>query len=435
MKQERLIKPEFGEIEKELTFLSEITGLPISLKSIFPELVGLNERPVERENPYEIVFELGSADERYEIRITITFSNEWSDEWLPVTSWSVIYNNEVIHRAGDSVHTSKSFWKNDLTDTGRLRKYLLEETLHIVGGINVETGLMDFETYTLEGLQDKDSYFENIYLVLMTHMRQIGTEMPPILIKRPGVAEAMESGDIDVIDRITKTIEMFEMPGYDQRCQAHILREIAGIRKNTNWEKNKRDPRVALTETFPGLEVEVIEKGKSVYPPSNILVVENDLNVYGEFTSTIQEALSRDRRYKGTQVIRHFNLPFCIDLVRTGKIDLIICDWSKPSNWEALMLGGERNPFFDLTQGDIQGILELDGARLEIGSPDGSVIDPKDLKEIAERIDIRFRWMEAIASACVEEGLTLPPHFIVRNKFELGQIAQIISQKLGRSIN
>ena len=86
--------------------------------------------------------------------------------------------------------------------------------------------------------------------------------------------------------------------------------------------------------------------------------------------------------------------------------------------------------------GNSQGVVTFgeDGQK-QIETPDGRVFDNDTLREEAKKIDIRSRWMDMIADACVNAGVTVPPHFIVRGGFELKQISAIISQKLGRPIS
>ena len=426
---------ELGEIEASLVFMSEITGLPVLSRSVFPELEGLGGKTRDK-TPFSLNLVLGTSGNKYEINIGVLFTDEWTEgEWLPTTKWRVSYNDEEICRQGVSVDCSLGFRKNQLEDKVQIMSYLLKELRYMVGGINPEVAFMDFENYTIEGLRDRDGYFRNIYLVLMTHMKQRGLSLPPILAKRPDIQEAMNAGRIDALERIIGGIRLFDIPEYDLRCQTHMLREIEEIIKQTRWERARRDPATPLVESFPRIDITLIERGEPVFPPVNILVVENDLNNFGLFTDRTVAALEKDGRYRGSALIKEFNLPSCMTLCETGKVDLLIFDWTSPSYEEALMVRGDRNRFFDMYYGDSQGVITFGkGGQVHITTPDGKTHDDDSLREKAEMIDIRSRWMDMISDACVRAGTIPPPYFIVRSEFELSQINDIISQKLGRPI-
>lgn len=435
MRKEGPKTAELNEIEASLAILSEITGLPVKSRSVFPE-VGLDCRTRDK-TPYNLDLILGTGDDKYEINVGIIFTDEWTDgEWLPTTTWSVSYNGEEICRKGTSVDCSYNFAKNELGDKGQILSYLLKESRYIIGGISTDVDFMDYENFTVESLGGKDGYFNNIYLVLMTHMKQRGLSLPPILAKRPDIRKAMTAGRTEDLERIIGGIRLFDIPEYDPRCQAHMLREIEEIRKQARWENTRRDPAVPLIESFPGIDITLIERGKPVFSPVNILVVENDLNNFGLFTDRIVMALEKDGRYRGSVLIKDFNLSYCMSLCETGKVDLLILDWTSPSYEETLMIRGNRNPFFDMVHGNSQGVITFDeDGKVHIMTPDGKTHDNNSLREEAERTDIRSRWMDMICDACVRAGTTPPPHFIVRSEFELSQINAIISQRLGRPIS
>lgn len=426
MKKEGLKNGELGEIGANFVFLSSITGLPVTERLVFPE----------GETSYNLKLVLGSGNERYEINIRIVFTDEWtSGEWLPVTAWNVSYNDEEIYRVGGMVDIINGFRDSDLKNTDKVGSYLLREIGFIFGGLNMEIDFIDYERYTLESLRDGDDYFRNIYLVLMTHMKQRGLSLPPILSKRPNIREAMFAGETEALDRLVAGISLFDMPYHDSRCQSHMRYEIEEIKRKTGWERRRRDPKVSLSESYPGINITKIELGKPVFPPVNILVVENDLYNSGLFMNRTMAALEKDGRYRGSALIKEFNLPSCVTLCETGKVDLVIFDWTSPSYEEALMLRGDRNPFFDMFYRNSQGVVSSDSdGQKQFGTPDGRVFDDETLKKEAEKIDIRSRWMDMIADACVNAGTTVPPHFIVRNASELSQIGVIVSQKLGHPV-
>ena len=436
MNKEGLKNRELGGIEDIIVFLSEITGLPVTSRSVFAELLEL-EGGTRSEAPFSLNLVLGTGDNKYEINVRIIFTDKWTEgEWLPTTSWDVSYDGKEIYRMGGMVCCSHSFGKNELGDKVQIMSYLFKEARFIFGGIDTEAAFMDYENYTLKSLKNEDDYFRNIYLVLMTHMKWRGLSLPPILARRPDIREAMSAGKIEVLERIIGGISLFDMPGYDQRCQTHMLREIEVIREQARWEKNRRNPMVPLIESFPNIDITIIEKGKSVFPPVNILVVENNLNNFGLFTDRIVVALDKDGRYAGSVLIKEFNLPSCMTFCETGKIDLVIFDWTSPSYEEALMVRGSRNPFFDMFHGNSQGVVTFgEDGHEQITIPNGRVFDNDALREEAKRIDIRSRWMNMIADACGNAGVAVPAYFIVRGEFELSQINAIICQKLGRPIS
>ena len=63
----------------------------------------------------------------------------------------------------------------------------------------------------------------------------------------------------------------------------------------------------------------VISEGKTPLHPSNILVVENDLNCPGGFIQIVAEKLENDGGYRGDRLIREINLPESMQLCATCK--------------------------------------------------------------------------------------------------------------------
>lgn len=429
------IQPAIKSAEKVSNFLSDITGLPIAAVQAFPELAALEKnRSGSSGKGFNYRLVLGDPGDSYEIKVVVDLEDEWTPgELLPSTGWRVLHNDREILKHGASVDCSTSFRPKDLVDSAKIGKYLGQELQAATGGPNTELPFMNFERYTTESLGDQDNYFASIYLALMTHMKKRGLQMPPILSKRPEIVKPMSFGDTEAVDKVLAAVLLFEGSGLDVRCQAHMKHEAEVIRSQAKWEHCKRDPAVDLTTVFPDLDAQVIKKGKAAPHQYNILVVENDLYHSGDFMDEVVERLGNDGRYRGSRIIREVNLPSCMELCETGKVDMVLLDWSTPSPEEALMVRGNRNSWFDLVNGDTQAVLDLDGNGMQIGLPDGRVLSKDELGEEAEELDIRSRWAEMIASACRDSKVEPPPHFIVKSRGEMRDLAKIVSQKLGRT--
>ena len=419
--------------ESTSKFLSDITGLPIASAQAFPELTVLREDNIDRDKKdfsYHLV--LGETDNSYEVRFDVDLTDEWTPgKWLFNAGWQVLHNGQQVFKRGYA-DCSRSFRKRDLTDTEMVDGYLDRELQAIVGGPDTEVPFMDFESYTNESLGGQDSYFANVYLALMIHMKERGLQMPPILSKRSEIAKPMASGDIESINKALSAAMLFEGSRFDAKCQAHIGYEAELIRSRTKWENRKHDPAVDLAESFPALEMRVISEGKIPLHPSNILVVENDLNCPGGFIQIVAEKLENDGGYRGDRLIREINLPESMQLCATGKIDMVLFDWRDPSFEEALMVNRDRNPWFDLANGAIQGTLGLGEDGIKYGFSDGRVLTKDELAEEADKLDIRSRWADMIADACRESKVEMPPHIIVRDRGDISDLVKTISQKLAR---
>lgn len=429
------IQPAIKSAEKVSNFLSDITGLPIAAVQAFPELVALAKRKHKSgDSGFNYRLALGNPGDSYEVRVAIDLKDDWTPgEWLANTGWQVLHNGREVLKRGTYVDTSTSFRSEDLTDPAKINEYLDQELQAVIGGPNTEIPFMNFERYTTGSLGNEDSYFAIIYLALMADAKERGLPIPPILSKKPEVARPMSLGDTETVDKVLAAAIIFEGSGLDARCQAHMKHEAEVIRSQAKWEHRKRDPAVDLTESFPDLEMQVIKEGKTAPRPYNILAVENDIYHHGDFIEEVVEGLGKDGRYRGARVIREVNLPACMQLCETGKVDMVLFDWSKPSSEEALMVRGNRNSWFDLVNGDVQAVLDLDGDGMKIGLPDGRVLFKDDLPKEAEELDIRSQWAGMIADACRHSKVEPPPHFIVKSRGEMRDLAKIVSQKLGRT--
>ncbi|NTV23643.1 MAG: hypothetical protein HGA85_04685 [Nanoarchaeota archaeon] len=257
--------------------------------------------------------------------------------------------------------------------------------------------------------------------------------MPPILSKNPQLQIAMRRGDIDLANKVLAQETILKGGNYPIRCQAHMFAEAEKIREFTLYMKQRYDPSVPLTEKFTDVDTSRI-KGKATFRNYNILVVENDLDMYGHFTRRIVSALDSDGRYGGTQVFSDYNLHSCMQLCETGQVDLVLFDWTNPSIYESLMVGGGTHiPGESFGRKDTTLSFDDDGGIYGL-TDDGSMFDEDKLREEAERLDIRSLWMDKISAYCLEAGKQPPPYFIFRSGAEYRDISKIISQKLGNSI-
>ncbi len=384
-----------GEFEDKAIFFSEITGLPITHLNAFPEIKNTRFTGSPSE-VFTYTLVLGKQPESYQVDILINFSDEHTEgeTYLPTKSWRILFNEKEIFRVGGMTNVSGEIQKDVLNNKPDFTKLLLEEFERATGGVDSETPFMDFERVSLSSLKDSDSYFENVYLVLMTHMKSRGLKMPPIISKSPKVMELVNSGKVEELQKLLASAVIVNQG--IPRIKSHIGYESKVILEKAKWEKDKRDPNVPLTQTFSHLDLYKVEKGRKVFGPVNILLVENDLNNYGFFRDKVTLQLERDGRFKGANVITEVNLSACMQMAESGKIDLILFDWTKPSYEEILMFRGNTESLFD-----------------EYDHP-----------------DIRNKWMEKIAEVCNASGVKIPENAIIRSDTEIGNISQIAANAL-----
>lgn len=422
-----------GRAESTSKFLSDITGLPIASVQAFSELTTSGEDKSDRdEKDFSYHLVLGDTGNSYEVRFDVDLTDKWTPrEWLFNTEWQVLHNGQQVFKKGFT-DVSRSFRQRDLSDVGKIDSYLDNELQAVVGGPDTEVSFMDFESYTSESLKGRDGYFANVYLALMINMKERGSQMPPILSKRPEIIGPMAFGDIEAVNKALAAITIFEASGLDAKCQAHIGYEADSIRSRAIWENRKRDPAVDLAESFPNLETTIVGERETGSQPSNILVVENDLSLPGNFAKMVVGALRNKEGYQGARIIREVNLSSCMQLCATGKIDMVLFDWRRPSSEEVLMVKGERNSWFDLANANAQGVLNLDENRIEYGLSDGRVLSQDELIEEEGKLDIRARWADKIANACRESKVEAPPYIIVRGREEILELTKTISQKLAK---
>lgn len=432
-----------GEMEQISDFLSGITGLNVTNIKNFPELklspnISESDHGVaKQEIPFTYHLALGRKGDQYTIDFAMVFTDDWTPgRWLPNVKWTVSYNGDEIFNVGGMVCTSKVLRHTDFGNRQKVESLLVDELKHHVGGPDTEVPFMDYESYSLASLKKENSYFENIYLVLMTHMKERGLQLPPILSKREYIKGPMLAGDVNTVNQILSSLLSFESQNFATNIQAHMKAEAQAIKEHTLWEAKKKDPTVPLEVAFPHTKVTKIEKGNSIFPGYTILAVENDLRNYGAFSQTIARSLDADARYKGSKVITEYNLHACMQLCASDRVDVILFDWTNPSHEEVLMVRHEDpNPFYQMYHGSAQAVLTIDDEGIVASTQDGKLLDAKAMKEESERIDIRNEWMNMIKAACAKSGVQAPPCFIVRSGAELQDLAKIVCQKLGKSIS
>lgn len=434
MSPERAI---LNNTEKFSSFISGITGLQISKLKAFPELDLPMENPhsgEERQFTYEL--DLGGKDNHYKIAFAVVFCDRYTPGiWLPDVKWEVIYNDKEILDAKGAINTSQELKKTDFSNRVKIHSLITKELEHAVGGPDTEIPFMNYETYSLASLKGEYRYFENIYLALMTHMKEKSLPMPPILSKRDYIREPMLAGDIQKINKVLSTVISFE-GSTDKRVRAHMEAEAEVIRKHALWEAMKKNLDIPLEDAFPYAKVADIKEGRSAFGEYSILAVENDLRNYGFFPRMVLKSMEADGRYKGSKVISEFNLPACIEICKSGRIDVILFDWSNPSPEEVWMVKSETtNSFYEMYHGKAQTVLSLDDQGIQAATPDGKLLDWEATKKESERVDIRNKWMDMITVACEQSGVEPPPFFTVRSTAEFKDIAKIVSQKLGKPVS
>lgn len=414
----------------------DISGLPIKEYIEFPEIELLSaDKKNPHTGPFTFHLVIGETGSQYDLKMSMSFDNGYKHEdWNLNSSWQLDYNNETLYQeeSGKNIH---QFTYNDIFNPMKIRRVVYEEALHIIGGPDTETAFMDFESYSLESLHHENSYFANVYLVLLTHMKERGLTMPPILSKIPDIKNSMDIGDINEINKLLSTYILFGSSIYDERCRAHIRAEIDEIKKVTLIQNQKRNKNIPIEKAFPYADVIPIKIGVQHFNPYTILVVENEIRSYGLFTQIVKRALEKDGRYLNTVLISEINLSCCMDFCQCDRIDLVLFDWTNPSYWEVLMMqSGYDNPFYRMMFGDTQAVVNFSEEGPLFNVPDGRLFDEEAMKEEEKRINIRSKWMQMIEMSCSKQGVIPPPYFIFQSMNEQHDITKIISQKLRNSL-
>lgn len=425
------MSPDNPEIRATINLLSAITELPVTALSVFPQAVMLKDQRWPSADP-SLTFRLELGEGEYALQAAIKWSQEYDPGcWLPTTSWNVSRGPRTIFDHGQWTNVTGEI-SAALPDAGILMgQYATGELPRLVGGPTAEVPFMDFERVTLAGLEGDDNYFVSAYLALMVDMKERGWQMPPILGKRPEIAQAMRSGDMATLEARLAAALIFEGTQLPPRCQAHMQLEAQEIRARGGWEMQARDPEAALVASFPWLQSQTIESGRQADRPYNILVVEGELGS-NELTTEVIAQLETDGRFGGTAVIRQVNLPDCMALCRTGKIDVVLfdsTDWRSLA-WEVLHVQTDRNPLFDMLYGNTRAVIDFGEDEPVVGLGDGRVLSSDQLAAAAEKLDIRRLWMNRIEASCREAKVEPPEYFVFRSQAELPDASKIISQKL-----
>ncbi len=413
--------------------LSAITGLPITDSADFQEpdqTLGITNQTFTTETIF------GNPTEQYRLAINVAINDRWGNIWCPKVSWSVSYNGQCLFQKTTAVYISDRFSHDDLSDNHKVEAYLSELSAQIIGGLRPELSYMDFESWNLKEIQENQSLYANAYLIIMVHQKERGLAMPPILLKNLDIKTAMALGDEATLNRLLAGITLFESASLDQRCQAHLFAEAQVIREQAALIKRRRDPAVPLEEVY-NLDIATVEAGSTIFGPHNILVIEKDLKHRGYFRDFVLTALEVDGRYKDSEVMVEISLPDCLDLCSSGRIDLVVFDWTPLDFWELLRVQGAINSLFNLVYGDnnSRAHLSLDGSgQLQADLADGQHFNEQTMKEAAEHLDHSRLWMSTIADACHQAGFLPPPYFTARGFQEKVNIGNIISQVLGHPL-
>lgn len=418
--------------------ITEVTGLPVLSCISFPELQETKERTgKERAFRYTVQATIGSEAEKYNLDYSIVLAEGYTpNTWVPKTSWSISFNGNEIYRYA-MTSTSNRLSASEVRDQHTVESCIRDEFIKYLGGPTTTVPFMDYESYSIEALtHGYENYFANMYLLIMTHRKELGHQMPPILSKRPEIISAMNDGNIEKINKILATITLFESTSYDDACRTHLQTEASIIRRDTTSIYRQKDRRVPFIEAFPRADVLDIggDRTKS-FPPYNILVVEDDTNSYRLFTNNVLKQLQDDGRYGGSQLITDINLSRCVNFCTSGRIDFILFDSRHPNPFEILNITGNTNPFYTMMHGHSQGAIAFTDDGFQIALPNGKLFDQDSAIEEANRLDIRSLWMSKIANACENEDVIIPPYFIIHSDAEYQDIGKIISQKLGNSIS
>jgi hypothetical protein len=399
-------------VEKKANLLSGVTGLPITKK--YADLI----ETVDAASMHYILA-LGTE---YKIDI-IDFTTVDDHGYEANINWTLTFNGRLITRKGFNIGST---YKNTP------RNITFRNVSDCLGGVDSETAFMDYERYSSSSLEDnaKDSYFQNIYLMIMTHMKERGMKMPQILSKNGDVRKAMNSGKVEELKLLVRSAMEEEA---DSRCLAHMLAESEVLADQAESIRQRRDRSIDLFEKFTDLTVKKVP-GEKILPPYNILVVENEAP-FGHLTRLVAQRLASDGRYGATNLIMDYNLSACMQVCETGQISLVMFDWSTPSYEESLMFGGSADSIYKMLNGNSQGMIDLSGGNPMFSRKDGREFNLDELKEEAEQVDVRNEWMALISRACSAANVSPPPHHIVRSEREFPYLDKIVSLKLGNMLN
>lgn len=401
-------------------FLSDITGLPIVDQTLLPELAlgyERDENDVTRAHTFKVV--LGEEGDQYLVDCNVSFPDEWNTRgtYTPDVEWYVSYNGELLNN-GEYL-TGGSVFPEDLKDPDIMNDVVLDHLRQPFGGPDTEVAFMDYEYHTLEGLKGDESYFSNIYLTVMTHMKERGLEMPPILSKDESLRRAMKLGDTKEVGRLLSAAQV-AAKDVDPRIQAHIRYESNVIREETEHNHTKRNPFVPLEQGFPYMQFEEIEEGDAPFGRLNILAMQNDLHSGTTFPNQIAAALRKDGRFAGSKVFHGFQIGELVRMGETGKVSIVVFDQLEPDLWELPYLQGGSSP---------QAVFSSDGD-FEFKLGNGKHLSREEMEDAVRSMDMRQPWMDTLATYCKEMGTEVPPHITIRTRQGLGIVAKMIAASL-----
>ncbi len=420
------------KLAKKEDFLSAITGLPITGKTLVPEDPGhIFKTPFNPDEPacilpFSYSLTLGSGEDSYSLDIEIIHKDR-GEVYAPSVSWSISRNSKELASSEYTTFGVNAFSPSELTPA-ELKRARIETLLSEIGGISAgrhEVPFMDYESFSVDSLNNGDaSYFRNIYLILMCNMKERGLQMPPIISKSHNLSQTMEKGDVEGIEKqLSLQLASLRLQ-LDDRSYQHVLAEAECIRGYTMQQQKWLSPRVPLTEKVRRACYTILPGMPHNGRKYNIFAVENDLSNYGKFTDGVIESLKKDGRYGGSAVWKEENLPSLMDYCNTGQVDILLFDWRNPSYEEMLQFRGDYPA----------GISYSESGELEYHLSDGSVRNEEEMEHAAEGTGIRDRWMDMIENTCIEKGVATPPHFIILYESELRDISKIVSQKLGLTL-
>lgn len=349
---------------------------------------------------------------------------------MPIVGWEVRYNGLPINKPHKWVNAS--FDSSQFYVSQKLHDYLWDDFRHAVGRPDKEIAFMDFEAYTTESLMGDHDYFANIYLTIMTHMKARGLVMPPILGKNVRIHALMEQGDVQGVEMVMNAFIGLEGAYLDDRCRSHMEYEAREILETARWERDAKDPRVPLENSFPRLDITYLDGiAEKFHRAYTIIAVENDLHNPGNFEQMVIRSLEQDGRWKGTRLITEVNLSACMHYCATNKIDLILFDWRNPSGEEVMQVGSTgTNSIYQAFYGNSLATLNAENGQVTLS--DGRTLGQEDLDREAERLDIRNKWMDTIVEFCRRKGVIPPPYYIIRDGRDEKELADIVARKLNR---
>ena len=258
-----------------------------------------------------------------------------------------------------------------------------------LGGITIEVPFMNYEDYSFQSLlssstnRGDNTYFTNMYLLLMTHQKERGISMPPILGKKEEIYNLSRDGKVIEIEKLlTKEIESLKnvRPG----ILKHVLAEAEKIKEFTLYKKSYFDTSVPLKEKF--LKEYFVEiPGKNENKTYNILVIQEPGSFFSEKLLGEFEEIGS---FGGSNIIPEYNLHSCMQFCETGQIDAIILEDSplRQGNGEKILWANKVDEY----------IGEVEMPQVHIYNNNLQIIaayikgELKGTSEISEQLKLRY---------------------------------------------